>query len=330
MLLFDTICCVSDGCLPKIALRITPLEIMDLRQLEMFQAIVEAGSFTKAGQRLHVSQSAISRQISLLEEELGVQVLMRSNRRVFLTEAGKTLLKHCYRIFRDIEEAILEVAQNEKVGKGTLRVGGGMSVCSFLLPQILKEYKTKFPNIALTVTTGNSEPMISKIRNNEIDVGFLTLPVESQDLTVTSVFKEEIGVVTGPNHQLCDREEVSIEELASTPLILFERGSNTRKIIDHFFEERDMRPQIIMEMENVEIIKPLVEIGLGVTIIPYQSIVREVQSGTLRYLRISQSPLYRELGLVILKTSYLPVPIQRMIDLFSQMIPTLQIPPPGK
>jgi len=294
----------------------------------MFQAVVETGSFTKAGQRLHVSQSAISRQINLLEEELGVQVLMRSNKRVFLTEAGKTLLKHCYRIFRDIEEAILAVSQDEKVGGGTLRVGGGMSVCSFLLPQILKEYKTLYPNIALTVTTGTSEPTILKIRNNEVDVGVLTLPVESQDLDVASVFREEMVVVTGHNHPLSKKKEVTPEEIAAMPLILFEQGSNTRKIIDHFFDKHDISPQIIMEMENVEIIKPLVDIGLGITIIPYQAIIREVEAGTLHFLRIAGYPLYRELGLVILKMSYQPIPLQRMIELFTEMIPTLQIPPP--
>ncbi len=301
---------------------------MDLRQLEMFQAVVETGSFTKAGQRLHVSQSAISRQINLLEEELGVQVLMRSNKRVFLTEAGKTLLKHCYRIFRDIEEAILAVSQDVQVGRGTLRVGGGMSVCSFLLPQILKEYKTLYPNIALTVTTGTSEPTILKIRNNEVDVGVLTLPVESQDLDVASVFREEMVVVTGHNHPLSKEKEVTPEEIAAMPLILFEQGSNTRKIIDQFFDKHDISPQIIMEMENVEIIKPLVDIGLGITIIPYQAIVREVEAGTLHFLRIAGYPLYRELGLVILKMSYQPIPLQRMIELFTEMIPTLQIPPP--
>ena len=295
----------------------------------MFQAIVESGSFTKAGQRLHVSQSAISRQINLLEEELGVQVLMRSNKRVFLTEAGKTLLKHCYRIFRDIEEAVLAVSQNEMVGRGTLRVGGGMSVCSFLLPQILREYKTLYPNIALTVTTGTSEPTILKIRNNEVDVGVLTLPVESQDLEVTSVFREEMVVVTSQNHPLSKKTEVTPEEIASMPLILFEQGSNTRKIIDQFFEKHDISPQIIMEMENVEIIKPLVDIGLGITIIPYQPIVREVEAGTLHFLRIAGYPLYRELGLVILKMSYQPIPLQRMIKLFTEMIPTLQIHPPN-
>lgn len=301
---------------------------MDLRQLEMFQAIVETGSFTKAGRRLHVSQSAISRQINLLEEELGVQVLMRSNKRVFLTESGKTLLKHCYRVFRDIEETVLEVSQNEQVGRGTLRVGGGMSVCTYLLPQILKRYKTLYPNISLTVTTGTTEPTIAQIRNNEIDVGVLTLPVESHDLQVASRFREEMVVVTSPSHPLCRKPKITPEDIAETPLILFERGSNTRKIIDRFFEQQQLNPNIVMEMENVEIIKPLVDIGLGITIIPYQSIVREIEAKTLHFARIAGHQLYRELGLVILKMSYHPIPLQRMITLFTEMIPTLQVQTP--
>ena len=301
---------------------------MDLRQLEMFQAIVEAGSFTNAGKRLHVSQSAISRQITLLEKELGVQVLMRSNKRVFLTDAGKTLLKHCHRIFRDVEEALLEVSQNETISEGSLRVGGGMSVCTYLLPHILKEYHARHPNIRLTVTTGTSEPTMEKIRNNEIDIGVLTLPVESHDLEVESIIEEEMVVVMSPSHPLSTRKELSVKDLGGTPLILFERGSNTRKIIERFIDEQDISANIVMQMENVEIIKPLVDIGLGITIIPYQSIVREVEAGTLHYARISGHPLYRKLGLVMLKMNYRPIPLQRIVTLFKEMISTLQVLPP--
>jgi DNA-binding transcriptional LysR family regulator len=301
---------------------------MDLRQLEMFQAIVDAGNFTRAGQRLHVSQSAISRQISMLEDELGVQILLRSNKEVALTEAGRTLLRHCHRIFRDLEEASSEVAQNGQTGRGTLRVGGGMSVCTYLLPHILKEYKTRYPNVQLTVTTGTTEPTIQKIRNNEIDVGVLSLPVDYPDLQVEFTFREEMVLVMSPNHPLSRKEQINVKDLENTPLILFERGSNTRKAIDRFLDRHIRNVNIIMEMENVEIIKPLVDIGLGVTIIPYQSIIREVQMGSLRYARFEGHPLYRELGLVYLKMSYQPISLKRMITLFSEMIARLQVSPP--
>lgn len=301
---------------------------MDLRQLEMFQAIAEAGSFTKAGDRLHVSQSAISRQIKLLEEELGVQVLMRINKRVFLTETGQTLLKHCHRVFRDIEEAVLEVSANGQLNRGSLRIAGGMSVCTYLLPQLLKRYKTLYPNIKLTVSTGNSEPIIRQIRNNEIDLGFLTLPVVANDLQVVSILREEMVVVTSIKHPLSVQRQITPQDIAAAPLILFERGSNTRKVIDQFFLDQHLTPQIIMEMENVEIIKPLVEIGLGITIIPYQSIVREVQAGKLHFSRIAGHRLYRDLGLVFLKMDYMPSALQEMIKLFQAMIPKLQKLPP--
>lgn len=301
---------------------------MDLRQLEMFQAIAETGSFTKAGDRLHVSQSAISRQIKLLEGELGVQVLMRVNKRVFLTEAGQALVKHCHRLFRDIEEAVLEVSANGQLSHGSLRIAGGMSVCTYLLPQLLKRYKTLYPSIKLTVSTGNSEPIIRQIRNNEIDLGFLTLPIVANDLQVISILREEMVVVTGMKHPLGTKRQISPQDLAATPLILFERGSNTRKVIDQFFADQHLTPQIIMEMENVEIIKPLVEIGLGLTIIPYQSIVREVQAGKLHFARVAGHRLYRDLGLVFLKMDYIPRALREMVTLFQAMIPRLQKRPP--
>ena len=111
-------------------------------------------------------------------------------------------------------------------------------------------------------------------------------------------------------------------------MILFERGSNTRKIIERFIDEQDITANIVMQMENVEIIKPLVDIGLGITIIPYQSIVREIEAGTLHYARIAGHPLYRKLGLVMLKMIYRPIPLQRIVTLFKEMISTLQVLPP--
>ena len=293
---------------------------MNLRQLEMFQAIVEAGSFTKAGEKLYVSQSAISRQIGLLEEELGDRLFMRVSKRVTLTPAGEILIKYSNKLFRDLKDTVLEIAETNELTRGYLRIGGVMSVCTYLLPRVLARYKALHPQVELSVITGSSEKIIQKILTNQVDLGVLTLPVKQPELQSLPAIEEELVVVTHPKHPLARAREVHPKDLAPYRLILFEKGSVTRRVLDKFFEETQLVPQIAMEIENVEIIKPLVAIGLGITIIPYQSVIDEVRAGKLHYLKVVGHRLYRQLGLVYLNSDYTPKALQEMVSVFQSVI----------
>jgi DNA-binding transcriptional LysR family regulator len=287
----------------------------------MFQAIVQSGSFTKAGEKLYVSQSAISRQIKLLEDELGDKVFTRVNKRVVLTRAGEILMKYSNRLFHDLKDMISEIEETNQLTRGSIRIGGVMSVCTYLLPHVLKKYRTFYPRVELTVSIGNSEKIIRQLRANEIDLGLLTLPVEQSDLQAVPVLEEEMVVVTNTKHTLARRKQVAAQDLSSQRFILFEKGCVTRKVVDQFFAEQDIVPQIVMEIENVEIIKELVQIGLGITIVPYQSVIREVRAKRLQFARIGGKRLYREIGLVHLKSNYVPRSLHEMLKVFKTIVP---------
>ena len=138
---------------------------MDLRQLEMFKAVAEAGSFTAAGQQLRVAQSAISRKISLLEEELGTRVFRRTNKRVFMTPAGEALLRSSGRVFQELQHAVLEVSDLAGMKQGVLRIGSGLTACMYLLPPVIEKFKALYPNVKVQVVTGTTEAIIPQIRN---------------------------------------------------------------------------------------------------------------------------------------------------------------------
>lgn len=299
---------------------------MNLRQLEMFEAIVRSGSFTKAGEVLYVSQSAISRQIKMLEEELGDKVFTRVNKRIVLTRAGEILMKYSNRLFHDLKDMTSEIEETNQLARGSLRIGGVMSVCTYLLPHILKKYRTVYPNVELTVSIGNGEKIIRQLRANEIDLGLLTLPLDENDLQAVPVFEEEMVVVTNTRHPLAKRKYITAQDLASHRFILFERGCVTRQVIDEFFAREKLTPQIVMEIENVEIIKPLVQIGLGITIVPYQSVIKEVKAQRLKYGRITGQRLYREIGLVHLKSQYIPRSLNEMMKIFQTMASRIRAP----
>ncbi len=285
----------------------------------MFQAVAEEGGFTRAGERLHVSQSAVSRQVKLLEDELGGALLHRRGRRVTLTPAGDLLLKTANRLFRDIRDVVWQISETHQLHRGSLRIGGGMTVCMFILPKVLKRYRSLHKQVDLHVTSGTSESLIRQIRKQEIDLGLLTLPIVEKDLEVVPVLREEMVVVTAPGHALSRRRTVHPEDLGRFPVILFEPGSNTRKVLDQFFLDEKIPPDVAMETENVEIIKALVANGIGISIIPFSAVAKDIRGGRFSYSRIAGRKLYRETGWVYLKSDYVPRTITEMLRVFDSM-----------
>ena len=292
---------------------------MDFRQLEMFQTIVDTGSFTRAGEKLYVSQSAISRQIKLLEEELGDQVFKRIHKKIYLTPIGEILLQYTRKIFNEVRLMTGEISDVTHLRRGTLRLAGGMSVCTYLFPSLLKEYQRIHPNIELTIATGTHEEILRMLRSDQIDLALLSLPFTDQDLEVHPALTEEMVLVTEREHPLAARREIAFKDLAPYTFIHFERGSNTRRLLDDIFREEGVSFHSSMELQTVEITKPLVEIDLGISIIPYPSVAKDGEKRSLCCRRIGGRRLYRELGWILLKSDYTPRALKQLLMLFEKM-----------
>lgn len=302
---------------------------MDVRQLEMFRAVVEAGSFTGAAQRLHVSQSAISRQLKLLEEELGTLLLHRTGRGVHVTPEGTILLATANRIWRDMQEVVAQISDTQKLQSGNISLGGGMTVCLHILPKLLKKFRSMYKNVDLRILTGTADHLLHALRAHELDLLLLTLPIAGEDLEVLPVLKEEMVVVTAKNHALTRARTIEARKLARYPLILFESGSNTRKAIDAFFLTQQLSVNVVMETENVEIIKAMVANGLGVTILPYGAMATELRTGRFAWARVRGARLYRETGWVYLRSAHRPRAIAEVLRVFDQMKDQFGGKPPG-
>jgi DNA-binding transcriptional LysR family regulator len=283
----------------------------------MFRAVAENSSFTLAGQHLNVAQSAISRKIRLLEEELGEKLFRRVSKRVFLTPAGETMMRYTHRVFQELRNAALEVADHTQMKRGTLRIGSGMTACMYVLPPVIEQFQSSFPNIEVQVITGTADTLIQQIRNGRIDLGVLTLPLWSPDLEVTPFTSEEMVLVASPrNRKLAKRRTIRARELADHRMILFSQGTSTRAVLDQYFTRIGVAPRAAMESENVATIKPLVRINLGVALLPLRSVAAEAKHGELHYLRIRDEKIVREVGLVCHKGDYKPKALAEMIGLF--------------
>jgi DNA-binding transcriptional LysR family regulator len=297
---------------------------MDLRQLEIIRAIAESGSFTAAGEKLHVSQSAISRQILLLEEELGEPVFHRIGRRIRITPAGESLLQLSNRVFQDLQETVSAISDKQESLRGTMRLVGGMTVCLYVFPALLAEVRRAHPNLDLKITVGSAERSIAMLRSGAGDLGLITLPVEANDLVSVPVLREELLLITYPAHPLARKRQITPADLTRQPFILFETGSITRRIVEQFFMRERIDPEIVMETENVEIIKAMVRHGLGISIIPWQAAADDVRTEQLFCTRIAGHALHRETGWLYPKMSRLPRTVTEVVRVFDQVRPTLQ------
>jgi len=289
---------------------------VDLRQLEILQAIAETGSFTACGRKLHVSQSAISRQILLLEEELGEPLFLRVGRQVRMTPAAESLVQLGQRVFLDVRETVGAITDRTRELRGTLRLSGGMTVCLYVFPPLLKHLRRVHPHLDVRLTVATAGRSVQEIRAGRVDAGLLTLPVEESDLVTVPVMREELLLVTTPTHPLARRRKVTPKDLAHLPFILFEMGSATRKVIDTFFAGEGVEPTIVMDTENVEIIKAMVKTGLGVGIVPYQAVAREVKAGQLFCARIEGYELVRQTGWVYARANRVPRMIHELLAAF--------------
>lgn len=300
---------------------------MDLRQLEIIRAIAETGSFTAAGHKLHVSQSAISRQVLLLEDELKEPVFLRIGRRIRITPAGESLLQLSHRVFQDLNDTVAGITDSQESLRGTIRVLGGMTVCLYVFPQLITELKRQHPGIDVKVMTGSSEGCIRQLRAGTGDLALLTLPIADADMLTTPVMQEELLVIMHAKHPLAKKRKVLPQDLVRQPFVLFEQGSNTRRVIDEFFLGARVEPQIVLETENVEILKAMVRHGIGMSVVSYQSVARDVAAGQLHCARIEGRSLIRDTGWVYPKMSRTPRSVQEVVLAFDRIRPKLRLSP---
>jgi DNA-binding transcriptional LysR family regulator len=303
---------------------------MDLRQLEILQAIAETGSFTACGRKLHVSQSAISRQIALLEEELGEPLFLRVGRQVRMTPAAEALVQLGQRVFQDVRDTVANVTDRTRELRGTLRLSGGMTVCLYIFPTLVKQLRRDHPKLDVRMMVAMAGRSVQEIRAGHVDAGLLTLPVEEADLVTLPVLREELLLVTMPGHPLAKRKKVTPQDVAGEPFVLFEAGSGTRRVIDRFFLSENIEPNVVMETENVEIIKAMVKTGLGIGIVPYIAVAREVRARQFFMTRIDGHELSRETGWVYPRANRTPRMIDELLAAFEKVRERIPLAAPAR
>lgn len=278
---------------------------MEIRQLRAFVAIAESGTFTAGALRVHVTQAAISMQIRQLENEIGARVFVRAPRHVILTEAGEQLLRRARQILREHDAALDEIAELAGAERGRLRIGSASAmVLTDQLPAILAELRAQHPGAEIGVTSGTSEVLVDQILAGDIDIAFVSLPVDVRGIKTERLSEDQLVAIASPKHKLAKQRTISAYTLAGERLILGERGGNTRRLIDQFFAQAGVTLHVAMELSRQQAIRRMVEADMGVGIVPLQSVIEEVESGKLVRWWIEGAQINWELGIAQLTGGY--------------------------
>lgn len=276
--------------------------MIELWQLRTFAAVAEMLNFTKASEKLYLTQSAVSHQIKALEEELGVPLFIRARSGVHLTDAGKVALEYARRILNEAEEMREKVTGREKALAGRVRVAAATQALVYLFAPLFEQFMDAFETVELVFrTTVSTEQTVDDILEGVADVGFASLAVYSPVLQVTEIFDDELVLAVGKKHHLANRQEISIRELKNERWILFERGASIRRATDDFFKKVKIEPETALESNDTYFIKIMIEHGLGVSLLPSWAFRQEIISGKLAKIRIKGHNLKRSVAMLSLK-----------------------------
>jgi len=268
-----------------------------LAHLRTLQAVVRHGSFSRAAEDLHLSQPAVSLHIRQLEERAGHRLLERVGKRAFATTAGEILLDHAGRALGELDAAGQALERLQGIVAGRLRVGTGATASTYLLPPVLRRLRARYPALELVVVTGNSAEVAAAVASNQLDVGVVTLPVSTRSLAIAPLYVDRLVAIAPPGREWRGRRPITASQLATHPLILYERAGTIRRVIDEWFRRNGARPRIAMELGNNEAIKKLVEAGLGLSVSSTMAVKAEVRAGTLVAIALEPA-LSRRLAIV--------------------------------
>lgn len=266
---------------------------MNLSLLHVFYEVSHSGSLTTAAEKLHISQPALSRQISSLEKEVGLDLFIRHSRGLQLTEAGRRLYEYTQRILNYADEAQRVLNEIKNIETGTLKIGASKTAGSYLLPPVIANFIQKYPRIDLIIDIENRDTIIKRATNLGYDVVLLTGSFNEPGFFVETLSNDEIVALTSPQHKVQTTDPLDIDRLNNEVFILRETGSSTRDITDSIMSSNGLNPKKTVELPSIEAIKRIISAGAGVTFLSKHTVMNEIRSGTLKTINCASLSMQR-------------------------------------
>ncbi|HEY1388154.1 MAG TPA: LysR family transcriptional regulator [Ktedonobacterales bacterium] len=267
--------------------------LINLHQLQIFQAVAVHRSYTRAAEALYLSQPAVSLQVRALEKTIGLPLFEKSGRTLRLTDAGRELLTYSDRIFALLDETKLVLEELSGARRGMVKVAASTTAGIYVVPTALGAFHRQNPDVKLTLDVVNRITVQEHLLNDEIDLAVMGLIEDTHELDVERFLPNELVVIAPPHHRLAGRSDIPLEELVEETLLLREAGSGTRTDVERMFSARDIPLHIGMELRSSGAIKQAVAAGLGVSVMPESALELELKAERLITLDVEGFPVHR-------------------------------------
>jgi len=282
---------------------------MEDHRLKAYCLVVETKSFSRAAQAKNMTQSAMSRLVKSLEEELGVKLLHRKGKAALPTPEGRLFYDHAGKILEDYALMARDIMTSVHAAKGALRLGSSRTPAVHLLPQVLYEFSKAHPGISLDLSVCKASSVFRDLRESKIDVGLVEGNIIDKTFSADVIADDEIVVIASEIHPLTIKKSITFQDLIAEPFILPDRGSGTRELIDEVFRAAGIDPRHIkarMTLGSPELIVQMVQAGMGIAFASKWSVFMAVNDGTVKLLRFPGKKIKRHIYLVSRDKGTLP------------------------
>ena len=288
---------------------------LDSRQLRAFTVLARTGSFTRTAHEMHLTQSAISHAMKALEGEMGCRLLDRVGKTVVLTQAGEQLLPRAEKILAEMAAARSELSHLGKWGSSRIRIGASATACQYVLPSVLREFQQIHPRCTISIEPGDTPEVIESLRAHRIDLAVNLEPRREESLEFRPLFTDELLFMVGAQHAWALAGRVERAGIAQQNYILYDKRSYTSEMIAAYFREDDIVLQTSIDLGNMEAIKELVKLGVGISILAPWSARHELSDGSLVALPLGRRKLKRRWGVLHWKNRRLDLAQETFIRL---------------
>jgi DNA-binding transcriptional LysR family regulator len=273
-------------------------------RLRVFRIVAEELSFTRAAERLFLTQPAVTMQIKNLEEDLGLRLFDRTGQKITLTTAGRMLLDYARKIAELCAEAEQKLAALKGETRGELALGASTTIAQYLLPRLAGDFLAAFPAIQLSILSGNTAEVVGALLEGRIGLGLIEGPPGRSDVRCTTFVEDEILLVVPPSHEWTSAGSVDAAALKESRIILRERGSGTRQVVEDALRKARLdvkRLHIVLDLDSTESIKSAIAAGLGIGFVSRWALGKELALGLLRTVPVKGLRIRREFQFVTLQ-----------------------------
>jgi DNA-binding transcriptional LysR family regulator len=265
---------------------------LTLRQLRAFEAAATTLSHSRAAEQLHLTQPAVSMQIRLLEDELGLPLFRKQGRGLQLTEAGDELLRHARGILgaiRQAEEALTSMSSGVGSTRGQLHLGV-VPTANYFAPLLMMAFRERFPEVKLKLSVDRRETILALLNEHQIDVAIAGYPPSEADVEAEAFARHPHCIVAAPGHPLAGKRRIAWSELKGQPFIFREPGSATRQFLEHLLQSQSLQVNVTMELSGNETIKQAVMAGMGISFMSAHAFQIELAAGRMAVLDLAGMP----------------------------------------